>query len=236
MRYHKNCVSGFANMSSFRLSSTRRTGRSISNLLLVSGAVAAVSCMPKLRPLTGMSAPAVLPSSELPMGHRQLIFDWELTDRDVSGRGEGVARVASPDSARLDLFLPGGFGGGAALLIGDSLIVPGGSAARRFIPPPPLLWATLGRVSLPPLKDTTARVDGELLRVDIGVPASWRLTFRHDSLVRLERVHDGRIVEWVERSGSIVRYRSEEARRALLLTIKRVQEVPPFDASIWGPF
>ena len=47
---------------------------------------------------------------------------------------------------------------------------------------------------------------------------------------------DGRIVEWVERTGSVVRYRSEEARRALLLTIKRVQEVQPFDASIWGPF
>jgi len=210
--------------------------RSLATLLLATFAVAAISCMPRLRPLSGRSAPAVLPGTALPIGHRQIVFDWELTDRDVSGRGEGVARVASPDSARLDLFLPGGFGSGAAVLIDDSLIVPGGSIARRFVPPPPLLWATLGRVSLPPLKDTTARVDGELLRVDIGVPARWRLTFRHDSLIRLERVHDGRIVEWVERSGSMVRYRSEEARRALLLTIKRVQEVPPFDASIWGPF
>jgi hypothetical protein len=164
------------------------------------------------------------------------VFDWDLEDRELSGRGEGVARVAAPDSARLDLFLAGGFGSGAAVLIADSLQATGGSLARRFIPPPPLLWATLGRLAVPPAKDTTARVDGELLRVDIGMPTSWRLTFRKDSLVRLERVRGGRIVEWVERRGAVVRYRSEEARRALTLTIKRVQEVPAFDASIWGPF
>jgi hypothetical protein len=68
------------------------------------------------------------------------------------------------------------------------------------------------------------------------MPPSWRLTFRGDSLIRLERVRDGRIVEWVERSGVTVRYRSEEARRVLLLTIKRAQEVSPFDAAIWRTF
>jgi hypothetical protein len=179
---------------------------------------------------------AHVPSTEIPPIHRQIVFDWELVDRDVNGRGEGVARIAGPDSARLDLFLGGGFGSGAAILIADSLYIPGSGLPRRFIPPPPLLWAALGRVALPALRDTTARVDGELLRVDIGAPVSWRLTFRRDSLVRLERIRDGRITEWVERSGNVVHYRSEEARRALSLTIKRAQEVPPFDASIWVPF
>lgn len=154
----------------------------------------------------------------------------------MTARGEGVARVAYPDSARLDLFLAGGFGSGAAILIDDSLEVAGGNMIRRFIPPPPILWATLGRASLPPGPDTTARVDGELLRVDIGAPVKWRLTFRHDSLLRIERVRDGRILEWVERHGNAVHYRSEEGRRTLSLTIRRAEEVPPFDASIWGPF
>ena len=194
------------------------------------------ACAPALRPLTGTPSKATLPRGELPLGYRQLVFDWNLEDRELSGRGEGVARVAAPDSARLDFFLAGGFGSGAAVLIADSLQLTGGSVARRFIPPPPLLWATLGRLAVPPAKDTAARVDGAVLRVDIGMPTSWRLTFRNDSLVRLERVRGGRIIEWVERSGAVVRYRSEEARRELTLTIKRVQEVPPFDASIWGPF
>jgi hypothetical protein len=197
---------------------------------------ATAACAPSLHPLTGTPAPARLPRSELPVGHRQIVFDWELQDRDLAGRGEGVARIAAPDSARLDLFLAGGFGGAAAILIDDSLQVTGGSMARRFIPPIPLLWAALGRTAIPPLGDTTARVDGELLRVDIGNPTTWRLTFRGDSLLRLERVSGSHIVEWVERSGPTVRYRSEQARRALSLTIKRVLEVPAFDASIWGPF
>ena len=205
-------------------------------LLLVTAGAAIVGCAPRLRPLAGTPTMARIPSTELPPIHRQIVFDWELVDRDVTGRGEGVARVAGPDSARLDLFLGGGFGSGAAILIADSLRIPGGGLPRRFIPPPSLLWAALGRVALPPLRDTTARVDGELLRVDIGRPVGWRLTFHRDSLVRLERIHDGRIAEWVERSDNTVHYRSEEARRALTLTIKRAQEVPPFDASIWGPF
>ena len=204
----------------------------VAAIVLVSAGCAA----PRLRPLTGAPAPAVLPRAELAPGHRQIVFDWQLSDRELSGRGEGVARIAGPDSARLDLFLAGGFGSGAAVLIADSLQVSGGSLARRFIPPPPLLWATLGRVAIPAVHDTVARVDGELLRVDIGMPASWRLTFRRDSLVRLERVRGGRVIEWVERDGAIVRYRSEEARRELSLTVKSVHEVPPFDASIWGPF
>ena len=204
--------------------------------LLIAVATIVASCAPRLRPLSGAPTAARIPDTALPPVHRQIVFDWELVDRDVTGRGEGVARVAGPDSARLDLFLGGGFGSGAAILIADSLRMPGSGLPRRFIPPPPMLWAALGRVALPALRDTTARVDGELLRVDIGRPVGWRLTFHRDSLVRLERIRDGRIAEWVERSGNTVHYRSEEARRALSLTIKRAQEVPPFDASIWGPF
>lgn len=214
-------------------SSVRRV---FASTFLGASILAGSGCAPRLSPLTGAPAPKVLPHAELPAGHTKIVFDWQLDDRELSGRGEGVARIAGPDSARLDLILAGGFGSGAAVLIADSLQVTGGSLARRFVPSPPLLWATLGRVALPAVHDTVARVDGELLRVDIGMPASWRLTFRRDSLVRLERVRGGRVIEWVERNGSIVRYRSEEARRQLSLTVKSVQEVPPFDASIWGPF
>jgi hypothetical protein len=205
-------------------------------VLLIAAILGGAACAPALRPLTGAPAKAALPHAQLPSGYRQIVFNWELEDRELSGRGEGVARVAAPDSARLDLFLAGGFGSGAAVLIADSLQVTGGSLARRFIPPPPLLWAALGRLAVPAARDTTARVDGELLRVDIGKPTNWRLTFRGDSLVRVERIRGGRIIEWVERGGANIRYRSEEARRALSLTIKRVQEVSPFDASIWSPF
>jgi hypothetical protein len=195
----------------------------------------ASACAPRLAPLTGAALPAErLPRTALPPGHRKVVFNWQLSDREMSGRGEGVARIATPDSARLDFFLAGGFGSGAAILIRDSLQLPAIDLIRRLVPPPTLLWAALGRVALPNLPDTVIRVDGATTRADIGRPVEWRLTFRGDTLVRAERVSGGRIAEWMERSDAThVRYRDEGSRRTLELSITRTEEVPDFDASIW---
>ena len=92
----------------------------------------ATGCMPRLSPLVGEPQPASrLPKIGVAPGHSHIVFNWELEERDITGRGEGVARVASPDSARLDFFLAGGFGNGAAVLIGDSLRTPGGDMIRK---------------------------------------------------------------------------------------------------------
>jgi hypothetical protein len=210
--------------------------RSLPLALALMLVVALAGCIPRLAPLTGVDAPAGrLPRTLLPAGHRKITFTWELEDRDMTGRGDGVARIATPDSARLDFFLGGGFGGGAAVLIGDSLTAPGGGdLVRRLIPPPTLLWAALGRIALPNLPDTVIRVEGLLLRADVGKPVAWRLTFRSDTLIRAERVDGGRVVEWVDRGDpSRIHYRNESSRRSLRLIITRTDEVPEFDASIW---
>lgn len=171
----------------------------------------------------------------MPVGHEKLGFTWELRDGDLVARGEGVARIAAPDSVRLDFFLGGGMGSGAAVLIGDSLRTPGPEAARDLVPPPPLLWATLGRLRIPPAADTLVRVDGALLRADIGAPVRWRVAFRGDTLDRLERIDDGRIQEWVQhQSPTSVQYRNERARRTLSLVIQRTDAAPAFDPSIWS--
>ena len=206
----------------------------IGRLLFAAALVTCVGCAPRLAPLTGVPQPASrLPRTTLAAGHSQIVFNWELEDRDMAGRGEGVARVAAPDSVRLDFFVAGGFGGGSAIMIGDSLRAPGGEMVRRLVPPSALLWASMGRVALPNLPDTVVRVDGSTLRADLGRPVAFRLTFQGDSLVRAERVSDGRVAEWVERSGSRIRYRNEGARRLLQLVITRTDRAPVFDASIW---
>lgn len=205
-------------------------------LLFAAAAVGATGCAPRLRPLAGAPAPAArIPTGQLPPGHRHVVFRWEASDPDLTVRGDGAARIAPPDSARLDFFLAGGLGGGRAVLIGDELRAPGGAMVDRLVPPAPLMWGALGRLAVPPAADTTAALDGELLRVDLGRPVNWRVTFRGDSLVRLERVVDGRVVEWVDRSGDRVRYRHESSRRELHLTVTRAQPSSPFDASIWVP-
>jgi hypothetical protein len=157
---------------------------------------------------------------------------------DMTARGEGAARVASPDSARLDFFLGGGVGGGAAVLLGDELTLSeqGSDLARRVVPPAPLLWATLGRLAVPGVRDTVARRQGDTLRADLGQPVVWRVTLVRDTLRRLERVQEGRVLEWVERAGdggARVRYRHEGARRQLELLVIRTDAVSAFDRAIW---
>jgi hypothetical protein len=198
-------------------------------------ALSAGCAPPRVAALPGALVPVQeLPKGSLPFGNRKVVFKWELHDADMTARGDGVARIASPDSVRLDFFLGGGIGGGAAVLIGDTLDVPGPDVARRLVPPRALLWAALGRFDVPAERDTIVRVDAGLLRADIGVPVHWRATFRGDTLTRLERVEGGRLQEWVERTaGQTVQYRNEASRRTLSLVIQRSDAVPPFDPSIW---
>lgn len=198
--------------------------------------VGLVACAPpRIAALPGADvSPTRLPHGAGLEGRRKVVFAWEMRDADIVARGDGVARIASPDSVRMDFFLAGGFGSGAAILIGDSLLVPGPDLVRRLVPPRPLLWAALGRLAIPAEPDTVVRVDGAILRADIGSPTHWRVTFMGDTLSRLERVDGGRRQEWVERSGDQkVQYRNEAARRSLSLVIQRIDVVPAFDPAIW---
>jgi hypothetical protein len=208
-----------------------RSARCVSALVALT-----VACAPpRVAALPGAPAPAQrLPTGGLPTGHRKVVFQWELKDQDITARGDGVARIASPDSVRLDFFLGGSVGGGGAILIGDSLIVPGPDMARKLVPPRALLWAALGRLDLPAERDTVVRVDGGFVRADIGSPVHWRVSFRGDTLARVERVDGGRLQEWVERGpDQRVQYRHESSRRTLSLVIQRSDAVTAFDPSIW---
>jgi hypothetical protein len=177
---------------------------------------------------------AVLPRIELPPEHRLVTFRWSVDESSMVLRGDGVARIAPPDSARVDLALGGGFGGMSAILIGDSASFPPHATMTELMPPPPLLWAAFGRLALPALPDTVIRVSGDTLRADIGRPAQWRVTVVRDTLTEVERLDKGRIVEsLVRESDHLVRYESAAEHRTLELTVKKVEPVDVFDASIW---
>jgi len=195
----------------------------------------AVGCVPSAAPLKGILAPdRSLPALSLPSGHRHLVFKWDYQEGDIAARGDGSVRTAAPDSARLDFFLGGGLGAGAAVLIRDSLRSPHAELARRYIPPSPMMWAALGRLAIPALPDTVVRIDGDLLRADVGRPVQWRVTIRGDTLVGLEHISDGKITESIaRRADGVLTYRAPGARRRLDLTILR-DEPGSFDASIWS--
>ena len=197
--------------------------------------VGVVACAPAAAPPKGVLAPdRSLPSLLLPTGHRQIVFKWDYEEGEIAARGDGAVRTAAPDSARLDFFLGGGLGAGAAVLIGDSLRSPHTELARRYIPPTPMMWAALGRLAIPALPDTVVRIDGNLLRADVGRPVQWRVTIREDTLVALEHISGGKITESVTRGPlGVLTYRAPAARRRLELTVLRDQP-GSFDASIWS--
>src|SRR3954470_3330129 len=192
------------------------------------------ACAPALHPLTGVPAPdRSLPDLTIPAGHRQIVFKWEYQEGDVAARGDGSVRTAAPDSARLDFFLGGGLGAGAALLIGDSLRSPNPELAHRYIPPTPMMWAALGRLAIPALADTVVRLDGDILRADIGRPIQWRIGIRADTLLSLQHISDGKIIESVTRqANNEVVYEKPGSRRRLSITVLREQP-GSFDATIW---
>lgn len=202
----------------------------------LAGLLAALACAPAARPLAGVPAPErSLPALELAPGHRRVVFRWDYEENTLIARGEGAMRIASPDSARVDLFLAGGIAVGRAILIGDSLTATNHAQVSRFLPPPPLMWAALGRLAIPPLPDTTLTVEGDLLHADIGRPAAWRVTIKGNRLMRLARLSGGRLVELVTRDDGGRLLYEVPGRRKLWLGIIREEEVPAFDASIWGP-
>jgi hypothetical protein len=197
--------------------------------------LAVAACTPAVSPLGGVLAPdRSLPPVAMPGGHRHIVFKWDYQEGDIAARGDGSIRTAAPDSARLDFFLGGGLGAGGAILIGDSLRAPRADLARRYIPATPLMWAALGRLAIPALPDTVVRVDGELTRADIGRPLQWRVALKGDTLVELDHVSNGKIIESLTRGANgVLTFRAPGARRTLRLAVIR-DEPGSFDASIWS--
>lgn len=194
------------------------------------------ACAPRIQPMPGV-APAItaLPPLALAPTPQRVTFRWELNDGQMVARGDGVARIAPPDSVRVDLFLGGGFGrAAAAILVGDSVRIPkGGEDEAQLLPSPPLMWAAFGRLAVPALPDTVVRVSGDTIRAELGKPARWRLVAAGGELLRLERISGDRIVEWVQRTpGREVRYELS-GRRSLVLHVDAQQPSAPFDASVW---
>lgn len=175
-----------------------------------------------------------LPPTTLPAGHERLVFRWQYRDHFFGARGEGVARIAPPDSARLDFFADGGVGGGYAVVIGDSLRTAANDDARRYLPPVPMLWAALGLLRVN-ASDTAARLSGDTLSADVGRDPTWRARYVSGSLRSLDRIEDERLRESVRRDSTTIVYRNLGARRQLTLTVIRRTQDPPFDEAIWRP-
>lgn len=218
--------------------SSGRPRTTVARVLLAAIALGTTACVPRARPLGGAPAPAAarLPSLGLPPAPQRLVFRWRYEEDGFSARGDGAARVAPPDSARLDFFLDGGFGGGWAVLLGDAVHTPPGSVGQRLIPPAPMLWAALGRLAVSAARDTSLRVSSDTLRADIGSADGrvWRVTVADGRLATLEHLQRGRVIERLVRDSSAVRYSDLAGRRSLSIDVQRREPAGAFPSTIWS--
>ena len=205
-------------------------------LIVAVALLAFAGCVRTAASLRGTpTPPSSVPRLEL-TGARKVTFRWDYSEDFIVARGEGVARVVAPDSGRFDFFVDGGLGSGYALLFGERFVAPGGDLVQGMLPSAPMLWAAIGRLAVPPARDTAATVDGGVLRADIGRDPRWRVTVTDGRLTMLEHIEKERVTESVVRaSDGSVRYTNPKTRRTLRITITRDEIVPGFDASIWRP-
>jgi hypothetical protein len=202
-------------------------------------AIGAAGCAPTLAPLpnaTPVPRAEPLPVIQLPRHSQRIVFNWRLQESELEVHGEGAARIAAPDSARIDLFVAGGLGSGAAWVIGEQMRIEAPDALKRVLPPPAFLWAALGRFAIPAGRDTLVSRADSALTAEIGPSPRWRLSLKGERITRLERAEGDKVIDRLERraDGSLV-YFHAPTRRQLTLTITRVDSVAPFDASIWTP-
>lgn len=98
----------------------------------------------------------------LPAKRAAIQFRWRYQDERLRWAGRGAARVAPPDSLRLDYSGSLGVGSGAGVVVGDFVVwAEPRDDFRRLVPAVPMLWAALGAIR-PPAIDAavfTRRVD-----------------------------------------------------------------------------
>lgn len=178
-------------------------------------------------------------------GHQLHRFRWQLQDERGAAGGRGTARLAAPDSVRLDVAGPLGSGRGSAIVVGDSALwTDPQDVIERLVPSFPLMWAMFGMMRLPP--------DGAALRglSDSSVTV-WEAANGADTVAYVRQRTPARLLAEVRAAGKIVgRVETElapdgrplssrltvpsvPARLDLTFTSSTASE--PFPGSLWRP-
>lgn len=133
-----------------------------------------------------------------PAGYRTFRFRWQLQDDRGAAGGRGTARVAAPDSVRLDVVGPLGAGRGAAVVVGDSARwTDPPDIIERLVPSYPLMWAMFGVERMPPA--------GAVLRgtSDSGGTV-WEWAAGPDTVSYDRRASPARLVAESRRAGRVI--------------------------------
>ncbi len=184
----------------------------------------------------------------LPRHPTAIRFRWKYRDDRLSAAGRGQARIAPPDSLRLDYAATLGVKSGAGVVVGDSVQwADPEKDFRSLVPAIPMLWAALGFV--PPPADTAAlsgRTDadhethGWTLRVVAGADTlEYMLTVGRDRVLAAQWRRAGKVV-----AASTTRFTASalpataridfpEGPARFELTVVAVDTVAEFPPALW---
>lgn len=181
-----------------------------------------------------------------PDDHRLYRYRWLYRDERSSVGGRGTARLAPPDSARLDVTVALGVASGAGVVVADTMLWgrPEDLLAR-FVPNYDLMWAMFGVARMPP---EGARVVG----ADQNGTRAWRYAVGPDTVayllaggadprleaeVRRGRQVLGRVETRLDAAGlpASTRLDVPSGPARLDITFESIDSVAPFPADLWRP-
>lgn len=129
----------------------RRAGAYLALSVLACAPGRPPALVPDAAPELGRAEVGAWVEASTPTGHRTIRFRWQLQDDRGAAGGRGTARMAGPDSVRLDVVGPLGAGRGAAVVVGDTARwTEPPDIIERLVPSYPLMWAMFGVERMPP--------------------------------------------------------------------------------------
>jgi hypothetical protein len=249
-------ISGSASTTE-RVGPARRARRSLagpggrSYLALVAWVACAAGCRHAPPPLAPDAAEFAAISAEefaaaaaptLPRGSELVALRWRFRDATGSVSGRGAVRVSPPDSLRIDVRGPLGFGHGTLVIAGGEAWADPEDLVQQVLPRRYLVWAMLGVVRAPEaaLRYEAGEAGGRRL-VRCGEPDGVATTFvlRGDTLAGAVQVRGDRVVGRLtlvrDARGALVHADAEDLERHARLSFDIQSRTPSgaFPAEVW---
>lgn len=178
----------------------------------------------------------------VPAGPELISVRWRFRDAELEVSGRGAVRVTPPDSLRVDVRGPLGFGRGTLVLTGPAAWADPEGLVRQVLPSRFLIWAMLGVVQAP---DSAERFErgGEGARrwlrvVEAGAVVT-TFEFYGDTLAGVVRMRGdrlaGRLALVRDRGGRLVHATAEDLERHARLEFDIDNRTPTgaFPVEVW---